>query len=160
MGRKILIAMDESENAMRAVRYAADILRDTKDIEITLYHVLPESLDDLEKMKRGDWAKALGFAEQVARLRALSAEKRRTIEEAMSKAKEILKEGGISEESVKVKIREKKEGTARDLLKEADKTGCDTIVVGRRGISMAFFFGSVSDKIVKYAKGCTVWVVE
>ena len=153
MGRKILIAMDESENAMRAVRYAADTLSGMEDIKITLYHVLPESLDDLEKMKGGDWAKALGFSEQVARLRSLAAEKRRTIEEAMSKAKEILKEGGIPEGSIEVKIKERKEGIARDLLKETEKTGCDTIVVGRRGISMAFFFGSVSDKIVKYAKG-------
>lgn len=160
MGRKILIAMDESENAMRAVRYAADTLRGMREIEITLYHVLPESLETLEKMKDGDWAKALGFSEQIGRLRALSAEKRRTIEEAMSKAEEILKESGISQKSIDVKIREKKEGIARDLLGEAEKTGCDTIVVGRRGISMAFFFGSVSDKIVKYAKGCTVWVVQ
>ncbi|MDL1972593.1 MAG: universal stress protein [Deltaproteobacteria bacterium] len=160
MGRKILIAMDESENAMRGVRYAADTLKGIKDIHIILYHVLPESIDALEKMKSGDWAKALGFAEQVARIRALAAEKRRTIEEAMAKAKDILKESGIKEDSIEIKIKEREEGIARDLLKEADRTGCDTIVVGRRGISMAFFFGSVSDKIVKYAKDCTVWVVQ
>ena len=107
MGRKILIAMDESENAMRGVRYAADTLKGIKDIHIILYHVLPESIDALEKMKSGDWAKALGFAEQVARIRALAAEKRRTIEEAMAKAKDILKESGIKEDSIEIKIKER-----------------------------------------------------
>jgi len=48
------------------------------------------------------------------------------------------------------------------ILEEKDKTEYSTIVVGRQGLSRTeeFLFGSISSKIVNYARNCTVWVVE
>jgi nucleotide-binding universal stress UspA family protein len=51
---------------------------------------------------------------------------------------------------------------AECILMEREKLRCDTIVVGRQGLSRSeeFLFGSISSKIVTHAHHCTVWVVE
>ena len=51
---------------------------------------------------------------------------------------------------------------AECILMERQQTQCNTIVVGRQGLSRSeeFLFGSVSSKIVNHARNCTVWVVE
>ncbi len=51
---------------------------------------------------------------------------------------------------------------AESIIRHAQHENKGTVVVGRRGISRKeeFLFGSVSSKIVSYAKDCTVWVVE
>jgi nucleotide-binding universal stress UspA family protein len=45
---------------------------------------------------------------------------------------------------------------------EKDTLDCDTLVVGRKGLSLQeeFLFGSVSVKIVRTIRHETVWVVE
>jgi nucleotide-binding universal stress UspA family protein len=51
---------------------------------------------------------------------------------------------------------------AECILAERNQSKCNTIVVGRQGLSRSeeFLFGSVSSKIVNHARNCTVWVVE
>ncbi|RKX63441.1 MAG: universal stress protein, partial [Thermodesulfobacteriota bacterium] len=82
------------------------------------------------------------------------------IKETLEQAKEMLQKSSIPEDNIEIAVRRKKEGIARDILRELEKGAYDTIVVGRRGVSGAFFFGSVSDKIVKYARNCAVWVID
>ena len=50
---------------------------------------------------------------------------------------------------------------AQEIMKIIKDEDFGTVVIGRRGVSkeVEFLFGSVSTKIVHYAKGCTVWVV-
>jgi nucleotide-binding universal stress UspA family protein len=80
----------------------------------------------------------------------------------MDKAKGLLIKGGIEPDHIHLKIEEKKESVARDILSEVENGKYDTVIVGRRGLSGAkgFFSGSVSSKIVHHAKNCAVWVVE
>jgi nucleotide-binding universal stress UspA family protein len=51
---------------------------------------------------------------------------------------------------------------AECILAERDKLEYGTLVVGRKGLSHKeeFIFGSISGKIVRTARNCTVWVVE
>ena len=87
---------------------------------------------------------------------------RATIEQAMEKARDILISGGIPAENIVLRIQERKENVAKDILNEVRAGDYDTVVVGRRGLSGAkeFFAGSVSNKIVHHARNCAVWVVE
>jgi len=132
--KKILIAMDGSENATMGAAYAAEILANRKDVAVTLLHIRTEESGKNEK----------------------------EIEEAFGIARSLLTKAGIPDEAIGVQIREKREGVARDILYEIKDGGYGTIVVGRRGISKAqqFLFGSVSNKIVQNAKDCAVWVVD
>ncbi|MCJ7615455.1 MAG: universal stress protein [Desulfobacterales bacterium] len=132
--KKILIAMDGSENATIAAAYAADMLSNRKDISITLFHIQTE---ESNKDQHG-------------------------INEMMDIARSILIKAGIPEKSINIEIRQKKAGMGNDILNEIVEAGYGTVVVGRRGVSRAnqLLFGSVSNKIVQNAKDCTVWVVE
>ena len=132
--KKILIAMDGSENATIAAAYAADMLANRTDVTITLFHIATnESIRDESGIK-----------------------------EMMDIARSILIKADIPEKSINIQIRQKKAGMGNDILNEIVEAGYGTVVVGRRGISRAnqLLFGSVSNKIVQNTKDCTVWVVE
>jgi nucleotide-binding universal stress UspA family protein len=53
------------------------------------------------------------------------------------------------------------ESVSQEILRAMQEGGFGTIAIGRRGVSKQeeFLFGSVSNRIIHYAKGCTVWVV-
>ncbi len=48
------------------------------------------------------------------------------------------------------------------IIKAAEKHGCDTVVVGRRGNSMMgrFFADSVAEQLVRHPIGMSLWLVE
>lgn len=158
MPQKVLIAMDESENSMKAVKYVADTVN-PKAVEITLFSVLPEVPGTgLEK----EPSLHPVFASKMLELKGLTEEKRKMIESVTASARKILEEAGISGDRINIKLQAKKVGIARDIILEAQAGNYDTIVVGRRGVSAIkeFMFGSVSNKVVNFARNCTVWVVD
>lgn len=132
--KKILIAMDGSENAVMGAAYAGEMLTSRTDVSVTLIHIQTGESKQYEK----------------------------EIKEIMESAKNILIKAGISEKAITIVLRKKKTGIARDLLEEIAANNYGTVIVGRRGLSRTqqFLFGSVSNKIVQNAKGCTVWVVD
>ena len=161
MQNKILIAVDQSENAMKAVEYAAGILG--KNAHVTLFHVFykapPEEIEKDEFLMQNHHVL---FKERIDELRAWLEKKRKSIEGVLEKAKGILVAAGIDEKNIRIRIQERTESEARDILRELKEGGYGTVVVGRRGLSGArgFFSGSVSSKIVHHAENCAVWVVE
>jgi nucleotide-binding universal stress UspA family protein len=92
----------------------------------------------------------------------LKTQSKDTVKAFMQKAKKVLVESGFASKNVVIKIRKKKTGIARDVLKEVERGKYDTLVIGRRGLSgvKQFVLGSVSTKIVKFAKKASVIVVD
>jgi len=161
MAKKILVAMDASEHAMKAARYVAETLKGCKDVKITLFSVIPEISSAFKTLVGTDFASIIpDFEKKLGGLATLRHKQEAKIEEILKQAKKILEDTGIPAENIEIAVRRKKEGIARDILRELERENYDTIVVGRRGVSGAFFFGSVSDKVVKYARNCAVWVVD
>jgi len=161
MSHKILIAVDTSENALKAVAYASGIL--PKDSRITLYHVFPKPIpDELQNEDSILQQHYVSFKERIEELKEWFVIERATIEKAMEKAKNVLIDGGTPPENIQLRIEEGKESVAKDILNEVQRGNYDTVIVGRRGLTGAkgFFTGSVSNKIVHHAKDCAVWVVE
>ena len=82
----------------------------------------------------------------------------------MEKAAKRLTAHDIPEKNIHLRIQvcSKPVTVAELILHERQSGGYGTIVVGRRGMSKKeeFLFGSVSNKIVREARDCTVWVVE
>jgi len=160
MTHKILIALDPSENALKAVAYAANIL--PKDAQITLYHVflnlLPQEIDEEDAFLQHH----VSFQKRIEEAKDWLAQERKVVQDAMVKAKDLFIGGGIAPDHIHLKIEERKESVARDILNEIENGRYDTVIIGRRGLSGAkgFFSGSVSNKIVHHAKNCAVWVVE
>ncbi len=131
---RILIAMDDSENAILGAIYAAQMLPRRKDLAITLLHIQTEE----------------------------SEVHRNRIQSVLEGAKGHLVEAGVSEDGITILIKKKREGVARDILEEITSGRFGTVVVGRRGVSKAeqFLFGSVSSKLLQNARDCTVWLVD
>ena len=157
MAKNILVAVDESKNSMKAVKYVANGIQPTA--KVTLFSVLPDSTAAC-----GLDSPALTplFNRNRKAFCAIEDTKKDHVKEFAEKAKMVLVKAGFTSKNVTVKIRKKKAGIARDILKEAQAGKYDTLVIGRRGLSAVreFLFGSVSSKVVQLAKKVSVIVVD
>jgi nucleotide-binding universal stress UspA family protein len=157
MARKILIAVDESKNSMKAVDYVAQGMQPTG--MVTLFSVIPSpsaacGLDSPSLTPL--------FKENAQTFCAMEDTKKDHVKKFMEKAKQALVKAGFPSKNVTIKIRKKKVGIARDILKEAEQGQYTTLVVGRRGLSgiKQFMFGSISNKLVQRAQNVSVIVVD
>jgi nucleotide-binding universal stress UspA family protein len=155
---KILIAIDNSEYAIKVVNYVASAVKPS--VNITLFSVLPTISSSLVKAEK-DLQQPL-FSEKVLELKLIVDEGKKKAESRIEECRSILREAGFSDDNVEVKMQNKEVGIARDIIAEARKGKYDTIVVGRRGLSAtaSFVLGSVSNKIVQNIKNRTVWIIE
>ena len=83
--------------------------------------------------------------------------------EMLERYRRMLVEGGFSEARVTTELIESgSEPVADVILRAHENLGTCTVVVGRREKSRQeeFLFGSVSSRIVKNARRCSVWVIE
>ncbi len=155
MAKKILIAFDDSENAMRSVKFVADNFQ--KDIGITLFSVIPDTAD-ICKMDSKELIPY--FKSQQTAFCTLEDKKKELISNSMKNAKQILVEAGFDEKRIATKIPMKKSGIARDIVNES-KDGYESIVIGRRGLSgiKEMFLGSISQKVLSLAKDASVCII-
>jgi nucleotide-binding universal stress UspA family protein len=133
---RLLVAMDESENACRLVDYISDNLTETA-FGVTLVHVI-----------RGTDAEHTAAAMKA-------------IDPVFEAAVARLKKAGLGSDRVKTKIIKGVPSRAAAIVDEARESGFSTILVGRRGLSKVreFFMGRVSNKVIYLAKGLAVWVI-
>ena len=160
MAHKVVIALDSSEGAWRAVEYVAEAFGHTLGVQVTLLHVLsglpPAFWDD---------GHILEEKEKESRQRLVAGwqkEQEKTWQGLVKKAHDRLTKAGVSKDAVLNKFKPKYYDVAEDILSEAEAGGFDTIVMGRRGLGMAktLLLGSVTHKVVQNAKGCAVIIVE
>ena len=160
MAHKVLIALDSSEGAWRAVEYVADAFGGTPGVQVTMLHILSglppafwddgHVLNDQERESRqrlvGNWQK-----DQEKQWQGL-----------VNKAYNLLTDAGIAKGAVANKFKPKYFDVAEDILQEAEEGKFDTIVMGRRGLGMArsVLLGSVTQKVVQTAKNCAVTIVK
>jgi nucleotide-binding universal stress UspA family protein len=154
MTQKILIAMDDSENAMRAVDIVANSF--SSDNTITLLHIM---LDTVALCQMDSPALTPLFKSQQASFCALEDKKRERVMEVMRRARARLVDAGYAAEKIEIKIENMTRSVALDILQEA-QNGYHLIVTGRTGASgiKEFFLGSISQKIISGAKEVSVLI--
>ena len=155
MEKKILVAIDDSENAGRAVEFVANFF--TPDNKVTLFSVLQDTaaLCEMNSPELTPY-----FTSQQSSFCLLEEKKKELVNEALKTTKNILIEAGFEETNITVKADLKKRGVARDIIKES-QAGYSAIVLGRKGLSgiKDFILGSVSQKVFNSAKDVSVLVV-
>jgi len=147
--KNILIAVDESENARRAVSYVGQFLAVIKGFKVLILHVIRQPEEDYfpTSSEKDQWLDQYKLK----------------VDAMLKDYRQILIRAGFVPEDVSVRSTLRYcPSLAECILAERDQTGYSTIVVGRQGLSRSeeFLFGSVSSKIVNHARDCTVWVVE
>jgi nucleotide-binding universal stress UspA family protein len=149
--KKVLVSVDASDNALRAVGHTGYMLSGT-DCEITLFHTIrhigrfvpAEVLDGAPDVEAA-WRKKAG----------------KDILPYIERSKTILVESGFPEDKISVKVIDGTRNPANDIVNHAKAGEYGTIVLGRRGISMfkEFFMGSVTSKVLQQADKYAVWIV-
>lgn len=159
-GRKFCVAVGPSKEGQAALEWAAKKLVD-KDDEVYLLQVVPAKVTDEDK-EAGDrfWlaagvkdtsntpleADATALANAKVTLGACS----KVVQEIVPGAtvKEVPAVGTISSSA----------DVGRTLIQASDKCGCDSLVIGSRGLGLTrramfnmFGLGSVSEHVVKHA---------
>lgn len=160
--KKILVAVDDSEQSLRAVHYVGSLLRDTHDVGVTLFHVLnpmprelmehggsenPEIEDHLGAQLRKDqedWVRREGAIEYPILLKAL----------------ERLQQSGFPIDRVTLKFGYERD-IADTIIDEAKSGGYGTIVVTRHETSSAkrLFGNGVADRLLREVPGVAIWMV-
>jgi nucleotide-binding universal stress UspA family protein len=160
---RILLAVDESENSRRAVKYVGSLLRRTPDVAVTLFHVLkPMPRELLEHGGSENPAIEAQLDQQLHNEQEAWIRKEGESEsQVLNKACETLTQSGFDRSQVAFKIGHE-EDIARNILEEARDGKHETIVVGRHGTSRIkrLFGGGVTDQLLRDAKGFAIWVVE
>lgn len=156
---KLLIALDSSDGAWRAVEYVAKTFGKTPGVKVTLLHILsglpPAYWDD---------GHVLQDKEREARQRLVARwqkEQEKNWLDLVNKAHQHLIAAGLAQEAVANKFKPKYYDVAEDIIDEAQTEGFDTVVMGRRGLGMAkaLLLGSITRKVVDGAKGFAVTIV-
>jgi len=142
--KRILLPLDGSERSLGTVRYITKI-KPFFQMQVVLFHVhagSPESYFDLGKDPRSTGT--------VAYVRAWEIEQKKKARHYMQKAGRVLLQAGFPEEAVSVKIGKRKQGIARDIIKEA-RQGYDAVVARRRGMGAlrGIVLGSVANKLLE-----------
>lgn len=157
MGRKCLISVDNSKNSLKAVDYVAKHL--DHDVSLTLLSVLS---DPMPACGLDGPSLTPLFKQNIRTLCATEQAKKSAVEGFMDEAKKTLVKAGFPSKNVSTRLRKKRAGIAKDILKEAARGKYDTLVMGRRGLSgiNKFLSSSVSDRVLRRAKNISVVVVD
>ena len=156
MSQKILVALDDSMNAMRTIAFITQTFSPSEN-DITLFSVLPDTaaLCDMNSPELTPY-----FLSQHSNFCQLEERKKQLVNEALKQAKDVLVNAGFDKDRVRLKVQVKKRGIARDIIEEAH-FGYSIIVMGRRGLSgvKEFILGSVSQKVIHSVKDISVLIV-
>jgi len=149
--KPVIIAIDHSENALRAVDHAGFMLSGT-DCPVTLFY----SKRNLLRFFSSEAIEPVSGLESIWKSAA-----GREIAPYMEKANEMLINAGVDKSKISIRIVDGGRSAAFDILDAARQLDCGTIVMGRRGVTNVkdYTLGSVSRKVLQDYKDAALWIV-
>jgi len=141
INKKVLVAVDGSPCANRAVTFVADLLGPLDGYLVRLVHVI----------RGGSKSDVSAFADNGLT----------DTGSVFSEPVNLLTAAGVDPKNISTKTVTGVLSRAGAIVNSAEKGGWGTIVVGRRGLSIVsdFFMGRVSNKVVHAGRKDTVWIV-
>ncbi|HTG02142.1 MAG TPA: universal stress protein [Nitrospirota bacterium] len=147
--KHLIIAVDDSDSARRAVLYVADLLGGVPGFIATLISIIPEKEMDFfdSEQEKDAW-----IEQQLVSANAMLEQYRR-----------LLVQSGFPQDAVRVQVCvEARKSLSEAILETRCDASCCTVVVGRghKTKTEEFLFGSISSRLIHEAQSCAVWVVE
>ena len=145
--RKILLAVDGSDQAFEAARYVSQLFL-PNSMEVVLFHSFWEARKDP------------AYRHRQAFIAEWMTEQERAIQEFLERTRQLFLEQGVPEDVVITKIKERKLGIVRDIVEEC-QGGFDALVVGREGVSKLkdLVWGSIAKELIGYPLNIPLCVV-
>ena len=149
--KNVLLAIDNSKNAIRAADHAGFMLAGT-DVKVTIFHTkrdlrrfIPRKLVEEFPEFQKHW------------LRKAAKE----ITPFMQKTRDMLLEAGLRDTQIKTKVIDGSRSAAADILKEVQGSDIGSIFMGLHGYSDVkdYTMGSVTRKVLNQAEDMTVCIV-
>jgi len=160
---RILIAVDDSEHSARALRYVGTLLRDVRNVQVTLFHVLkPMPRELLEHGGSENPVEEVRLATELQQDQENWVSAESVMEyPILVQALELFGKTGFPLDRVTLKFGQE-DDIAQTILDEARTGGYGTIVISRQGSNgmKRFFGGGITDQLLREASGYTLWVVE
>jgi nucleotide-binding universal stress UspA family protein len=147
---RFLVCIDGSESSLKAVDHLSFMLAGSKDVQVTLFHILPKISDSCK----------IDFSDEPKDLETLVLEgDKHCVENFYAKAYKKFNEAGLDNSRIETKELKPRMNVGKAIVDEATKNKYGTIVVGRSGTSKSFFMGSVSRYVTDRASDCALWLV-
>ncbi len=151
----LLVAIDGSQDSLRAVDHVSFMVSENTDIKISLLHVTNTARnyceidldDDLDDDLDPEFVKIIEKKDRACldRFYPLAMEKFAQME--------------IPKDRIKIHTIAGSRRVGHTVMEFAEKNRCNTLVIGRRGINKSFFMGSVSRQIIGQVSDTALWVV-
>jgi len=162
----ILVAVDDSDAAARAVEYVVQVVGGRERFRIHLLHVLPPLPPSV--LEHGGAESPRGEAELE---RGLEARRRESLEDLcgraeplFDRARAVLQGAGFASGAITTECVESVDtpAIARSCLESADANACGTIAIGRETLKgyREIVHRHVAESLVKQGAKHTIWVVE
>jgi nucleotide-binding universal stress UspA family protein len=152
MQNLVLLPVDDSTPSREAAATLGRFLKDRNGSQMLVFHC--------SQHMTSVYQEELFHTAEAPKLIAQAQEKQG--KEVLESCREAIVSAGFPADKVQVKLKVDSLDPAQDILAEADKQKTETIAIGRRGRSKmeTLLLGSVSGKVVQYARQKTVWIVD
>lgn len=153
--RKVLFAVDCSPPSKSAAEYLATVAPHLPGCEVTLFSVMtgiPYDSRELEKLGGSVPLEVHGGEDHQQEVQQ--------VQNFFQEITTLLVDKGFPAAQLQTSTKPLRRGVALDIIDEALEQGCDTIVVGRRGLSLVqeMLQGSVSHDLMHKAP-LALWVI-
>jgi len=146
----MLIAVDGSESSLRQVSHLVNMVGNSRQLGLTLFHVIP--------FLRHYYS--IDFERQNPALQAVvQQEDNKCMEAFYGRARTMLTAAGFKKSQIKVKTNTRSHDVSTAILDEARAGKYDTVVIGRRGEREAVFTGRIAMRLVQKIPSPALWVV-
>jgi nucleotide-binding universal stress UspA family protein len=160
MGKKYLMAIDESKSSVRIATYAKGLLK--AGDSITIYSVLPNPI--VFYNFNDSYAPLL--LENKSLFSSLENSQKQVMNKAIEKVKKILSGSVVNKNKISAKLETQVVSNARNtiahhIVDEAGKGKYDTIIIGKHNSSRLteILLGDVTHKVIHLSKDMPVIVV-
>ena len=147
--RRFLVGISDSDVSLKAIRYLADMAGEMDDVEIIMFHIIPEPPPRYIEEGHTSDEYYSGKEEKAVPL--------------FDRAEEIFTGAGMEKTVIRRHIEKVLPGEiiSKAILRLQKDLACGTVVLGKRGISKAeeFMFGSISNTVTRNSSGFAVWIV-
>ena len=143
----LCIAVDGSPGSRHAIQYTAEMMGRT-DCRILLCAIMRTTVTDSVPEGKDPFVD-------------MSLHAKWKLEDALTEAKAILTQAGIPDDRIEARLIQGAESRAGALLDTARAAKCDTIVLGRKGVSDldTFDLGRIPRKIIYASRKFTIWLI-